>query len=195
MVDVGIKYESNVEEYLESVTDEIDKELVKSLMLAAIHAEGELKETIAAVFSSGGTGQLSRNPKAVMLQTSGKIKSSAALLDLVYAGIQDEGGVIQAKSTKNLAIPISQEAKVPGKWPRTWAPGRLTFIKSKAGNKLLAEITGKGKSQRIKPHYLLKPQVTIRGKGYVERARKAAEKGIRDIIGKHINIAIQKASA
>ena len=185
--DIRAIVEGDVKKYLEDVGIAIDQQMMTALLQAAVHAEGELKQSIADTFPSGGTGALARNPKAMLLETKGVVKSAGAFLDLVYALIQDEGGTIKAKTVKNLAIPLSNEAKVPGKWPRTWAPKTLFFLKSKRGNKLLAERIGKG---RIKPHYLLKPSVTIKGKGYVERARRSAEKIIAEIIGEHVGLAI-----
>jgi hypothetical protein len=182
----------DVQEYLRNIGTSVDKQMVTALMAAALHAEGELKQTIAELFSEGGTGNLSRNPKAMLIETDGAIKSAGAFLDLVYAGIQDRGGVVRAKSVKYLAIPLTKKAATPGKWPRTWAPKALTFIKSKKGNKLLVEIRGKGKRAKIYPQYVLKRSVAIRGKGYVERANRAAAAGIIEIIGRNVRFAIQR---
>lgn len=182
-----VDIQGDIEKYLGNLGVAIDKELVKALLDAALHAEGELKQIIMEVFKSGGTGQLARNPKATLLETKGEIKSSGAFMDLIYAGIQNKGGTIYPKSRKNLSIPLSAKAKTPGLWPRHWAKGKLFFIKSKAGNKLLVEKKGRGKLER---HYLLRPSVTIKGKGYIARAARAAEAGIAEIIGDHIGISI-----
>jgi hypothetical protein len=193
--DITIKIEGDVKAYLESVGLEVDKEMVTALMQAAVHAEGELKQAIAELFKKGGTGGLACNPKAVLLQTKGgNVKSSGAFLDLVQARIQDEGGTIRAKSVKNLAIPLTAQAKVPGKWPRAWpkgsGPDKLHFLKSKSGNKLLVEDKAGG---GFTPHYVLKESVQIHGKGYVERARRSAEKTIADIMSNHVGFAIKRA--
>lgn len=177
----------DIESYLTGLGIAIDKQVVVALLQAAVHAEGELKQSISELFSEGGTGALSRAPKAMLLEVDGTIKSAGAFLDLVYAGVQDLGGVIKPRNAKNLAIPLSSEAKTPGKWPRTWAQGRLFPIKSRKGNRLLMERLRGGK---IKPHFLLKRSVRIKGKGYVERARRAAESAIAEILGDGIGIGI-----
>lgn len=188
MADIlAIEIQGDVERYLADLGVAIDKQQVKALLDAALHAEGELKQTIAEMFSSGGTGDLARNPKATLLEVDGEVKSSGVFMDLVYARIQDQGGTIYPKNVKNLSIPLSAEAKTPGKWPRHWAPGKLRFHKSKAGNKLLVEDTARGK---FKPHYVLKPSVTIRGRGHIKRAADAAAAGIAEIVGKHVRISI-----
>ena len=193
--DVKVIVQGDVEKYLQRVVGNVNKELVTALLQAAVHAEGELKQAIASVFSSGGTGELARNPKAVLLETNGQVKSSGAFLDLVYARIQDEGGVDYPKSAKALAVPISDYAKkIPGLWPRHWPKGKLTLIPSKDGGPAsLCEKIGRGKQYKLKAHYILKKSNTIVGMGYVERARQAAEKTIKEIIGNHIGVAIKRS--
>lgn len=182
---------SDVNAYLARVSVELDRELVQALVDAALHVEGELKQTIMETFTRGGTGQLARNPKATLLDRNGEVKSSAVLLDLVYADIQDRGGVIKPKSVKHLSIPLTQEARVPGKWPRTWGPKELTFIKSKAGNLLLVKTSALKRGQ-IDAQYVLKKQVKVKGQGYIKRARDAAMAGVREIVGGRIRVAISK---
>jgi len=137
-------------QYIRDVAGTIDAGTVKGLLRAATHAEGELKSDISSSFSQGGTGQLSRNPKATLLQSRGRIKSAGAFLDLVYADIQDRGGVIYPK---------------PGnKWLR---------FKGSRGWATVAS-------------------VTIKGKGYVARAAKAAAPGVNQIMGREIGISISR---
>lgn len=206
---LAVEIQGDVEQYLENLGIAVDKQQVKALLDAALHAEGEIKQAISELFASGGTGELARNPKATLLEVEGAIKSSGAFLDLVYADIQDRGGTIYPKNVKNLAIPLSATAKVPGKWPRTWprgpdkpkvkdfVRGTLFFHKSKKGNKLLVEKTRTGtvgprggRKIEITPHYVLKPEVTIKGKGYLKRAADRAAAGIVEILGEHVRIAI-----
>jgi hypothetical protein len=70
--------------------------------------------------------------------------------EVPYARIQDEGGVIHAKN-KLLTIPIP-----PAKGRVANYPGRF-YIKSKAGNVLCCQRSGKG----LKILFVLKEQVTI----------------------------------
>jgi hypothetical protein len=191
----------DLDKYMKDLSWYVDKEHVVAVMQAALHAEGELKEAISELFTRG-KGQLRRNPKATLISDKGKIKSAGAFLDLIYAYVQDEGGTIVPKSGRKLAIPISKKAQKL--WPREWPRFQLTFIPRKGRPPLLVEEKGTWKRlgrsgakefvvKKMEIHYVLKPSVTIRGKGYVERARKAAEEQIREIVGKHVAEAIKKA--
>lgn len=183
---IKVEVEGDLVEYLEELGVNVDKTIAKALLDAALYVEGELREEVMNTFSKGGTGALARSFKAQLLEDEGSIKRSGAYSDLVYARIQDEGGRITPKTRKHLAIPLSQEAKVPGKWPRTWAPRQLFRFTSKRGNKLLGERQG----TKIKTHYLLRESVRLDGKGYIERARRNAEAGIRRVFENSLRAAI-----
>ena len=105
-----------------------------------------------------------------------KTKASAATESpLPYAGIQQEGGDI-GPGPKLLAIPLAEAHR--DRHPRDF-PGLVFFI-SKKGNKLLG-IPQKGDGPpSIKPVFVLKEQVTIPAKGYLERAATAALEPIED---------------
>lgn len=150
-------------------------------------AAGEIRRAIYATFR-GRTGELARSFHETFLgDAKDGIRSAGALSDLVYAPIQDEGGTVVPKRGKYLAIPLPG-ANVPfGKWPRDYAKGDLHFIKSKAGNALLADPTGK-------PIFALKTSVRLKGRGYIRAAADAASPKMAEVMGESIKVAIGRAT-
>lgn len=93
------------------------------------------------------TGQLARSLDAVVVSHPRAVVMTAFIGGGVpYARIHEHGGVITPKKGKYLAIPLGPaktrggDSRVSG--PRQW-PGKLTFIKTKFGKKLLAEVLTK----------------------------------------------------
>jgi len=158
---------------------DITNALTGGLLEAAQHVEGEIKAKIFELHDSR-TGNMARSYTAAPLFREKKSWSTGVYSTLIYAGIQDQGGTIHPKTVKNLAIPISDYVKVKvGLWPRDWPKGALHLVRSKKGNMLLADKSGK-------PHYALKTKVEIPGTGYLEEAREAAEPGVRKILGDRV---------
>lgn len=150
-------------------------------------AAGELRRTVYSTFK-GRTGELARSFKETFLgNAKDGIRSAGALSDLVYAPIQDEGGTVTPKRGKYLAIPLPGAGVPYGKWPRDYAKGELHFIKSRAGNALLADPTGK-------PIFALKTSVRLRGRGYVRAAADAAAPKMAEVMGESIKVALGKAA-
>lgn len=96
-----------------------------------------------------------------------KPQSLSAIIDQVtvgtnkpYARIQDLGGTIRSKK-KYLTIPIGNTKG------RIQDHGDGFFIRTKAGKLLYVRKQGKG---NIKPLFVLKRQVTIKGKPYLSKA-------------------------
>ena len=81
--------------------------------------------------------------------------------NLKYARIQDFGGTITPKSGQYLTIPLGGIRGGPRNYPGGF------FIRSKAGNLLYVVKTGK---TGIKPLFVLKKSVTLRGKPYLRKA-------------------------
>ncbi len=107
------------------------------------------------------TGALRRSIRHEVVQTG---RYAYTLIGVIgqgvpYARIHEFGGTIEPKKAKHLAIPLQRGAKTA--FGPSAYPGKLTFIKSKAGNKLLAEVTGRGTRRRIKPVFVLKKQVVV----------------------------------
>jgi hypothetical protein len=103
-----------------------NKAVSLALLRCAQHAEGEIKRTAQKTFKPG-TGNLMRSFKAQMLQETGDNLSAGAVSDLVYAGIQNEGGTIRSSRGpgKFLAIPLANRDIPLGKWPRDYPKGAL----------------------------------------------------------------------
>lgn len=70
------------------------------------------------------------------------------------------GGEIRATNVKNLAIPISEKARREGTSPSLWSSPKLSLIKSKKGNSLLAAVDSRTGS--VTPHFYLTPRVNQR---------------------------------
>lgn len=88
-----------------------------------------------------------------------------------YGHFLIHGGTITPKRGKYLAIPIgpaltgSGAARFPG-GPRT-VDGLVFIPRTRAGNTILALVSGRGKSRRITPYFVLKRSVTIRPHDYI----------------------------
>lgn len=164
-------------------------EVTKSGALkAADRVRGVIDKEVRSTYQSRGL--LARSFEATLIQaTSGKV-TSAALSDSSYAGIQNRGGTIRPRNRKNLAIPLRQHDRNNYVWPRNHPDReRFVFIKSKRGNKLLALVSGK----TIDPVYLLKPQVTIRGTRYLDRAKKKSEPIVKKVFGDEVKLGVVEA--
>lgn len=170
---------------LKSVANAITNESTPAVLEAAQYTAGIIREIIYATFK-GRTGNLARSFKETFLGWRGTEVSAIAHSDLIYARIQDEGGVIRPNTVGHLAIPL-RDLPV-GKWPRHWAKGQLKFIPGVSGG-ILATVS---KGGRITPQYALKKRVIIRGRNYLETARKKAEPGVAEIMGQGVDRAINK---
>jgi len=189
---VDAKIDGDLKADLDKISEEISEGLSRDTLLAAEHVAGEIRREIHARFR-GKTGTLGGSFNAVLLKPKGGKIRAGALSDLIYARIQDEGGTIKPKTRQNLSIPLSPEAKTVGKWPRHFARGRLFFMKSKRGNKLLAESVGRGKRARLVLHYLLRPTVQIDGKRYLDAAQKGSREEVAAIFGRRVQASIDRA--
>lgn len=91
----------------------------------------------------------------------------------VYARVQDYGGRLRPKTSKYLTIPL------PGTRGRIRNYPNGFFVKSKKGNLLFVEKQGK---KGIKPRFVLKQSVHIKGKPYLSKAfKRMIQGGSRDI--------------
>ena len=167
--------------------------LVSKLMLAATEVQGAIHEEVKATNWKRSQGGLSRAFVPVPLADKGSTfavgvfaRGAAAR----YADAQDdEGGTtIYPKTVKNLAIPLTEKARI--RWPRQWGSGELFVLKLPGGPPMLVaykgkEFTQKGKKRyrAIEPQYLLVPSVTVYGKGYLKRAETKAAPVVESIIG------------
>jgi hypothetical protein len=185
----SVKITSNVGEVFESIVGSLRTQVRNGMLKASEYAAGALRRQIKGEFKTR-TGGLARSFKATIQQErkTGEI-SGGAFSDLGRAPVQNDGGVIKPKNRQYLAVPISQKAKrTVGLWPRHWAKGKLFLIKSKAGNLLLAEKSGR---RGLVLHYALKRSVTIKGRHYIEAAASAVDQVVRDIMGESVKTAVE----
>lgn len=71
-----------------------------------------------------GTGKLSASLAIQILDETSVIVGS----NLVYAAIQQLGGVVEPKGHKYLAIPATQALRRSGQWPRDFTQDELKFV-------------------------------------------------------------------
>jgi len=104
--------------------------------------------------------------------------SGVLLKKVKYASILDRGGEIKPKRKQYLTIPLG---KTKG-WARNY---KNTFIqKSKKGNLLIFQKSGKGKRSRIKPLFLLKKSVRIPAKRWFTNVIKKARPTLNRMMSK-----------
>lgn len=140
-----------------------------ALQLAQV-ASGELARAARDRLDKNPTGRLARSFKPRVLVTGDEV-SGAAISDLVYARIHDQGGDIRPRRRKFLAIPLAGVRR--GQRPREF-PRKLAFIKT-GPSAVLAETVGKGKRARLVPRYALVKSARIRATGYQAEAFRAFE--------------------
>ena len=95
---------SGVERLLNSIAAKTPAALAKAVLAGAQFAEGEIKRTLYD--ETQGRGELARSFHSRFLGWQGGDVSAEAYSDLVYARIQEDGGVIRPKHRKALAVPI-----------------------------------------------------------------------------------------
>lgn len=190
--DLNVEYIDQLTPFTEKVIEEMPTALEKGILRAAQHAEGVVKKVVRESFDHP-TGQLSRSFRSTFLYSRGNEVAAGAFSDLIYAEIQDQGGTITPKTVSRLAVPVSDKAKkTAGLWPRHWPKGVLTYLVSKKKNEILAEVKrAKGGKTTIKPHYVLKRSVTIKGRGYIEKAKSIARPEIAEILGDAIDAVLE----
>lgn len=115
------------------------------------------------------TGALARSFREEIKVRNG-VLSIGAFSRLVYAQIQDRGGVIVPRRMKSLAIPLTRKAAI--RWPRDWPRGKLF---RPHGKDWLGSTKGK---KGIEVQYLLRKSVRLKGKGYL---KVAGDKAIPEI--------------
>ena len=162
----------------------IDANLLDGLRPSMLRA-GEILRAAIVRFAPASSGSLRRSFKTAPVDIGGGQISVGLFSDLPYARIQNQGGTIRPKTGKNLAIPVTGQARKL--WPRDWPSGALSF-QIRKGKKLLFD-------QANKLQYVLKPSVTLKGSGYLEAAAKAARPdvvselvdGLEDLIKNQLN--------
>lgn len=170
---VNVTVNPPIEELTEELAKKIPQGISKSMLLAAEIAAGEIRSSIYTTFKNI-KGGLARSFKTAMLSSKSLgVFRSGAISDLVYAGIQEEGGEILPKR-KYLAQPISYRAKQNAIWPRDVPKKSLYTFISEKGNLIL--------SNGDDLAWVLRKSVTLKPKRYLEKAAKKAADPIAEII-------------
>lgn len=177
---------------LARISEELPPALASRTLRVAEYIAGVIRKHVP----KGRTGALMRSYRATMLTTKGSgMYSAGAMSDLVYARIRNEGtgylpgGVLKAKTVKNLAIPLSDKAKrTVGLWPRDWPSGRLFLVKKRDGRLFLAERLSR---RRIIFHYKLQPTVKQEGSRYIEASLPESVRIAREELGQAVKIAVR----
>lgn len=157
---------------LNSIAAQTPKALATGLLRAAQFASGEIRSTLYD--ETAGRGALARSFKERLIGFQGGDISAESYSTLVYARIQEDGGVIRPKNRRALAVPI-KGAKIPaGKWPRHFpaeGPQALHLIPRRGRASLLAQVKrdARGETTSVRPLYVLLPSVTIKPQRYVAR--------------------------
>lgn len=183
---IQVKGLEQVKALLEEIGEDVEKRLIDILLRGASIVEGSIREEVVRSLTKRPTGSLARSFKAKVTET-GKSPEVGVYSNLPYADIQDEGGTIRAGFRK-LAVPLTDRAR--RSWPREWPKDQLFGFKSKRGNFILAE---RMRSGRLKPHYVLKDHVTIKGAGYIKRAAERSEKDVLEFFSREIDKLIAEA--
>tara|TARA_Y100000593_G_scaffold86609_1_gene165651 strand:- start:2893 stop:3483 length:591 start_codon:yes stop_codon:yes gene_type:complete len=173
MIGFEVNNERKMHDLLYELGANADKAISIALLRCAQHAEGEIKRVAQKTFKPG-TGNLMRSFKAQMLDKKGSTLSAGALSDLVYAGIQNEGGTIRSSRGPNkyLAIPMPNRDIPLGKWPRDYPRGALHVGIAPIPYRLglvLMDSTGQ-------VMFNLAKEVKLKPKKYIEEAQEKSSK-------------------
>jgi hypothetical protein len=108
-------------------------------------------------------GRLRNRITGKVKQTRNKTSISIGS-NVIYAKVQDDkrNTTILPKTMQNLTVPVDRTVK-----GRARQYNNTFVIRSKKGNLLLVKTVGKGKKKKIKPLFILKKQVTIKGTGFI----------------------------
>ena len=147
----------------------------------AVLAQGPLRESIVATMKEGGRwakGRLARSVTTSAIESSNpdakrttKVYGFRTGSRLVYARIQDQGGIIRPRTVRYLAIPTRNlGARMRSRWPRDWPRGELFLIPAVGPRAGKDPLLARKVRDKIQVLYVLKKQVTIPAKDYTGKA-------------------------
>lgn len=147
----------------------------------AVLAQGPLRESIVATMKEGGRwakGRLARSVTTSAIESSNpdakrttKVYGFRTGSRLVYARIQDQGGIIRPRTVRHLAVPTRNlGARMRSRWPRDWPRGELFLIPAVGPRAGKDPLLARKVRDKIQVLYVLKKQVTIPAKDYTGKA-------------------------
>jgi len=140
-----------------------------ALMTKALeNAAGRVVSTARLIIYRGHPAHLKGGKNRLRNSIIYEIRGTQAHVgtNMVYGAIHEFGGVIRPKGHPYLAIPIGDMKGSPRNHPG------LRYIKSKKGNSLLVDQSGV-------PQYLLRREVTIPARPYLQPALEQEQDNIR----------------
>lgn len=157
-----IKFTDNgVSEMLAKVRAEIESPLalMRSIAVEAANAVKANFRSLDATRSVYGHNFYTREGES---KTTMEVDDTGATIYVMSRPMAHKlrGGEIRATNVKNLAIPISEKARREGRSPSLWSSPKLSLIRSKKGNRLLAATDSR--TGTVEPHFYLTPRVNQR---------------------------------
>lgn len=193
MSSVSIEITNPPDEALQDVAKQLPEGLQRGVLLGAEVVAGEIRLAIRNKLRQH-TGRLGRSFRATLRQPKRKGEVRAgAYSDLVYAGIQDEGGTVTASSARALTIPLSDRAKAAsraGRGARDF-PKPLSLVWPRGATKGFLVEARRGRETIF--HYLLKRSVQIPGVEYLDAAVEASEEQVAEILDAELSKSIEEA--
>lgn len=114
--------------------------------------------------TSDSTGKLSRSWRQKWLQRTTRILRKQVYSKVIYARLQNAGGIIKPVNRSALTIPLTAEAK------KRKAPSFNPKLHRRGSS--LWQTKGKGGNRTSVMHFALVDQVKIPAKNYIERVAK-----------------------
>lgn len=164
---ITVTFDGDVGGIVDRIARGVSGESANAVMRAAVIAAGELRRTSRDLNKTGqAKGGLSRSFRETFVAAGEDEISAGAYSDLVYADIQDRGGVIRPRRGKMLAIPLKGAGVPRGKWPRDYPKGALFRVGS-------ALATRAGSRGKLKFLFALKSSVRIPPTNYIAKAEES----------------------
>lgn len=161
------------------------KEQARILVGASLVLAGEMASSAMQLLNKDPTGDLARSHRGQLVEDDGRVAMAMAGTDLPYAEVQNNGDPQHGiGGLKKMSVPLSFAGVPRGKAPSDFPTGALALIKRKGKDSLLADVSSKGK---MKPLYVLKDFVSIKGTYYREAAAESGEPKVTDYVANEID--------
>lgn len=157
-------------ELIKGITEKTKEAVSASIRETLEYAEAVMRDEVPK-----RTGKLESSIYADIREFSGEVVVGAR-----YASKVDKGGSI--RSSNWMKVPVSAEAKNGAHL------SGLVCVTSKKGNHILAARTRSG----LKPHYVLKHEVTLKPNGFLERTSNQVAEKITEIALRNLSAELEK---